>query len=106
MCATFHEPPGRKVLGSHKAQSLRGAHAAARVYHASRGHGGNVAACDLGTKSQRMRRVSMVLGLAEKDPEAIARVKAFRLGMRDLGWIEKGKPFRSNIDLLGSIRSR
>ena len=30
----------------------------------------------------------MVLGLAEKDPEAIARVKAFRLGMRDLGWIE------------------
>jgi putative ABC transport system substrate-binding protein len=30
----------------------------------------------------------MLLGLAEKDPEAINRVKAFRLGMRDLGWIE------------------
>ena len=37
---------------------------------------------------ERMRRVSMLLGLAEKDPEAISRVKAFRLGMRDLGWIE------------------
>jgi putative tryptophan/tyrosine transport system substrate-binding protein len=36
----------------------------------------------------RMRRVSMLLGLAEQDPEAINRVKAFRLAMRDLGWIE------------------
>jgi putative tryptophan/tyrosine transport system substrate-binding protein len=36
----------------------------------------------------RMRTVSMLLGLAEKDPEAINRVKAFRSGMRDLGWIE------------------
>ena len=53
--------------------------------------GGTVATWPLATwaqESQRMRRVSMVLGLAEKDPEAIARVKAFRLGMRDLGWIE------------------
>jgi len=39
-------------------------------------------------RSDRMRTVSMLLGLAEKDPEAINRVKAFRLGMRDLGWIE------------------
>ena len=37
---------------------------------------------------ERMRRVGILLGLAEKDPEANARVKAFRLGMRDLGWIE------------------
>ena len=35
-----------------------------------------------------MRRVSVLLGLGEKDPEAIGRVKAFRLAMRDLGWIE------------------
>jgi putative ABC transport system substrate-binding protein len=41
-------------------------------------------------KSQRMRRVSVLLGLGEKDPEAVARLKAFRLGMRDLGWIEGG----------------
>ena len=39
-------------------------------------------------RADRMRTVSMLLGLAEKDPEAINRVKAFRLGMRDLGWIE------------------
>ena len=38
--------------------------------------------------TDRMRTVSMLLGVAEKDPEAINRVKAFRLGMRDLGWIE------------------
>ena len=42
----------------------------------------------LAQQPERMRRVSMLLGLAEKDPEAIGRVKAFRLGMRDLGWIE------------------
>jgi len=30
----------------------------------------------------------MLLGLAENDPETQSRVKAFRLGMRDLGWIE------------------
>jgi putative tryptophan/tyrosine transport system substrate-binding protein len=39
-------------------------------------------------RADRMRTVSMLVGLAEKDPEAINRVKAFRLGMRDLGWIE------------------
>ena len=39
-------------------------------------------------RTDRMRTVSMLLGVAEKDPEAINRVKAFRLGMRDLGWIE------------------
>ena len=37
---------------------------------------------------QRMRRVAVLLGLGEKDPEGISRVKAFRQGMRDLGWIE------------------
>ena len=36
----------------------------------------------------KVRRVSLLLGLAENDPEANARVKAFRLGMRDLEWIE------------------
>jgi putative ABC transport system substrate-binding protein len=34
------------------------------------------------------RRICLILGLAENDPEANARVKAFRLGMRDLEWIE------------------
>ena len=35
-----------------------------------------------------MRRVGMLLGLDEKDPETNSRVRAFRLGMRDLGWVE------------------
>jgi ABC-type uncharacterized transport system substrate-binding protein len=39
-------------------------------------------------EAQKLRRVSVLLALTEKDPEAIKRVKAFRLGMRDLGWIE------------------
>jgi ABC-type uncharacterized transport system substrate-binding protein len=39
-------------------------------------------------RTDRVRTVSVLLGVAEKDPEAINRVKAFRLGMRDLGWIE------------------
>src|SRR6516165_3655652 len=39
-------------------------------------------------RSDRMQRVSVLLGLAQQDPEAIDRVKAFRSGMRDLGWIE------------------
>lgn len=30
----------------------------------------------------------MLFASAEKDPETMNRVKAFRLGMRDLGWIE------------------
>src|SRR6476660_3544905 len=53
--------------------------------------GGAAATWPLAARAQhadRVRRVSMLLGLAEKDPEAIKRVKAFRLGMRDLGWIE------------------
>ena len=38
--------------------------------------------------TQQVRRVSMLLGLDEKDPETSSRVRAFRLGMRDLGWVE------------------
>ena len=52
---------------------------------------GGSAAWPLAARAQhadRMRRVSVLLGLAQQDPEAIDRVKAFRSGMRDLGWIE------------------
>jgi len=35
----------------------------------------------------RMRRVGVLLGTTEKDTETNARLKAFRLSMRDLGWI-------------------
>ena len=53
--------------------------------------GGAVAAWPLVARAQqpdRMRRVSVLLGLSENDPETESRVKAFRLGMRDLGWVE------------------
>ena len=36
----------------------------------------------------RMRRVSVLFGLPENDPETRARLRAFRLGMRDAGWVE------------------
>jgi len=48
-----------------------------------------------------MRRVSVLIGLDEKDAEAQKRVKAFRLGMRDLGWIE-GRNVQIEIRFAGS----
>ena len=53
--------------------------------------GGMVAAWPLAAraqKSDRIRRIIVLIGLDEKDAEAQRRAKAFRLGMRDLGWIE------------------
>src|SRR5215813_12176421 len=53
--------------------------------------GGAAAAWPLAARAQstdRMRRVTILVGLGEKDLEAQKRAKAFRLGMRDLGWIE------------------
>lgn len=38
--------------------------------------------------SQKKPRVSVLIGLAEDDPVVKARIRAFRLGMRDLGWVE------------------
>jgi putative ABC transport system substrate-binding protein len=52
---------------------------------------GSVAAWPLLLRAQqpeRTRRVGVLLGIIEGDPETNARLKAFRLGMRDLGWIE------------------
>jgi len=39
-------------------------------------------------QSERLRRVSVLLGVPENDPETNSRVRAFRLGMRDAGWVE------------------
>jgi putative tryptophan/tyrosine transport system substrate-binding protein len=36
----------------------------------------------------RMRRVGLLVGLAEDDPETKSRIRAFRLGLRDAGWVE------------------
>jgi putative ABC transport system substrate-binding protein len=53
--------------------------------------GGTVATWPLGIhaqQSERVRRVGLLLGIAENDPEARSRVKAFQQGLRDLGWVE------------------
>jgi putative ABC transport system substrate-binding protein len=50
-----------------------------------------VAAWPLAVQAQKLaqtRRVSVLLGLTENDPLQNARLRAFRLGMRDLEWIE------------------
>src|SRR5262245_64043636 len=38
--------------------------------------------------SKKIPRVSVLIGLEENDPLQKSRIRAFRLGMRDLGWIE------------------
>jgi putative ABC transport system substrate-binding protein len=66
--------------------------------------GGAAATWPLAARAQqpeRMRRVGVLLGLAENDPETKSRVKAFRLGMRDLGWIE-GRNVQFEIRYAGS----
>ena len=53
--------------------------------------GGAAAGWPLVTRAQqpdRIRRVAVLVGTGEKDPESVGRIKAFRLGMRDLGWVE------------------
>jgi putative tryptophan/tyrosine transport system substrate-binding protein len=65
---------------------------------------GGAAAWPLAARAQqpgRMRRVSVLVGLDEKDPEAQRRVKAFRLSMRDLSWIE-GRNVQIEYRFLGA----
>ncbi len=54
-------------------------------------------------RSERMRQVGMLIGLPENDPEGKARVRAFRLGMRDLEWIE-GRNIQIDTRFVGSDR--
>ena len=39
-------------------------------------------------QQNHVRRISVLLGITENDPEAKSRVKAFQQGLRDLGWFE------------------
>ena len=39
-------------------------------------------------QSERMRRIVFLHGIAQHDPEAKARVEAFRQGLEALGWVE------------------
>ena len=48
----------------------------------------SLGAAALAQSSQQARRVGVLLPFDENDPEAKNRLKQFRLGMRDLDWIE------------------
>src|SRR5215475_6681748 len=53
--------------------------------------GGSAATWPLAARAQqpeRMRRIGILLGLAENDLMGQSRIVAFRKGLRDLGWIE------------------
>jgi putative tryptophan/tyrosine transport system substrate-binding protein len=55
------------------------------------GLGGAAAAWPLAARAQpsdRMRRIGVLMNLAADDPEAQARLAAFRKGLQELGWIE------------------
>ena len=61
--------------------------------------GGAAAAWPLAARAQqreRMRRIGMLVGFAESDPESPARLAAFRHGLERLGWNE-GRKFTSSI---------
>jgi putative ABC transport system substrate-binding protein len=52
---------------------------------------GGLAAWPLATRAQqsdRMRRIGVLMNLAESDPEGQARIAAFREGLGKLGWAE------------------
>jgi putative tryptophan/tyrosine transport system substrate-binding protein len=40
-------------------------------------------------QSARKRRIGVLMGLSESDPEAKARVKAFEQGLQDWGWVKE-----------------
>jgi putative tryptophan/tyrosine transport system substrate-binding protein len=42
-----------------------------------------------GQQSPRMRRIGVLMGLSESDPEAQSRIAAFRKTLQGLGWTEK-----------------
>ena len=52
--------------------------------------GGAVAVWPLTARAQRterMRRIGVLVGSAESDPESVPRVTAFERGMTELGWV-------------------
>jgi putative tryptophan/tyrosine transport system substrate-binding protein len=39
-------------------------------------------------QSERVRRIGVLANLVEDDPEAVARLSAFRKALQELGWVE------------------
>jgi len=70
--------------------------------------GGATAAWPLAARAQqskRMRRIGVLIGQAETDPEGQARVKAFREGLEKLGWTD-GRNLQIDYRWLGGDVSR
>ena len=70
--------------------------------------GSGVAAWPLAARAQQpgeMRRIGVLLALAENDPETQDRVKSFQQGMRELGWIE-GRNVRIDYRWTGGDANR
>ena len=59
---------------------------APRVHHAARRRGGGVAYYRAGQPPQRMRRIGVLMPLAEGDAEAQRRITALVQALQDLGW--------------------
>jgi putative ABC transport system substrate-binding protein len=69
---------------------------------------GGAAAWPLAAHAQqadRVRRIGLLQGLAESDPEAQARTVAFRQALNVLGWIE-GRNIRIDYRFAGGDSSR
>jgi len=67
---------------------------------------GGAAAWPLAARAQqpdRMRRIGVLMNLAERDPEGQARIAAFREGLGKLGWTEVA---RSRSNIVGSPGTR
>jgi putative ABC transport system substrate-binding protein len=70
--------------------------------------GGTAATWPLGAVAQQqehIRRAGFLLGLSENDPEARARVAAFRAGLEAAGWIE-GRNIRIDFRFAGGDPAR
>ena len=49
-----------------------------------------------GQQSERMRRIAVLMNLAEDDPEGLARLAAFKQALEELGWVD-GRNARFDI---------
>jgi putative ABC transport system substrate-binding protein len=56
-------------------------------------------------QSDRVRRIAVLMGLAESDPQYQRYVTAFTQGLRDLGWVE-GRNVRIDYRAAGGDYSR
>jgi putative ABC transport system substrate-binding protein len=59
----------------------------------------------LAQQAERVRRVGFLLGLTENDPEALARVTAFRQGLATAGWMD-GQNVRIDYRFAGGDAER